>query len=97
MFSIPPSITHDLSLEDVLEQLKQNDLVAGLVVAGSGGCNTLKPESDYDIVVILREYPFPLHVLLTTIDRRMTNIAFWRIEQLDEMLAMNSLLAVYGI
>lgn len=90
MFSIPPSITSNLSLDDVIEQLKQHDLVEGIVVAGSGGRNTLKPESDYDIVLVLREYPFPVHVILTTIDGRMTDIAFWRTEQLDEMLAMDT-------
>jgi nucleotidyltransferase-like protein len=90
MFSMPPSITHDLSLEDVLEQLKQHDLVEGLLITGSGGRSTLKPESDYDIVIVLREYPLPLHIILTTIDGRMTDIAFWHTERLDEMLVMDT-------
>ena len=38
------------------------------IIAGSSGRNELKPESDYDIVLVLYEYPYPIHVILTTIE-----------------------------
>ena len=89
MFSIPPSITNNISLENLITTLKNNEIVAGIVVAGSKGRNELKPESDYDIVLILQNYPHPMHVLLTTIEGRMSDIAFWSVEQLDHMLKMD--------
>ena len=91
MFSMPASITNDISLEQLINSLKKHKRIAGIVIAGSSGRNELKPESDYDIVLVLYEYPYPMHVILSTIEGRMSDIAFWSIEQVDKMLEMDKI------
>lgn len=93
MFSVSFSFTDQVTLDVVIAQVQQHENVIGIVIAGSYGRDALKPESDYDLVVVLREYSHPMHVILTTIDERMTDIAFWSESQLDAMLTIDQIVA----
>ncbi len=93
MFTMPSSITQNMTLIEVIDSLKQNERVVGLIVAGSSANDSIKPENDYDLVVVLRDYPYPMHVALTTIDGRMSDIAFWSLPQLEQMLTRTTLQA----
>ncbi len=86
MFPTRPSISQNLKLEEVLHRLQQQAAVTGLVVTGTGASNQLQPESDYDLIVILDSMPVPLHVALTTIDERLTDVIFMRQTTLESML-----------
>lgn len=90
MFTMPASITQHMSLNEVIETLKKHDNIVGIIVAGSSADATIKPESDYDLVIILQDYPYPMHVALTTIDGRMSDIVFWSLSQLEEMLTQTT-------
>ena len=70
MFPTRLSITHNLTLAEIIERLRQQPEVTGLVTMGTTGSDHLRPESDYDLVVVLAEMPVALHVALTTVDGR---------------------------
>lgn len=76
MFSLPQSSTTDMPLTDVLAQLRAHPVVTGLITVGSTGRDTLTDASDYDIVVVLDAFPLPLHVGITYIDYRLTDVLF---------------------
>lgn len=89
MFTPLPFITQDLSLTAVIERCKNHPLVMGIVETGSGGRGQLKPESDYDLIIILETFPITLDVMLTTIDGRMSDIIFVRQSVIKAMLIMD--------
>ncbi len=83
------SPSNDITLEQVTARLSQNEVVTGLLLIGSAVRGDLTPSSDYDLVVILQEMPVPLHVGVTYIDGRLTDLIFLRDAQIDEVLALN--------
>jgi len=48
----------------------------------------MTPASDYDLVVVLNTMPVPLHVGLTWINHRLTDLLFVRTEELDDIKAL---------
>ncbi len=91
MFNQSSSLTNGLSLEEVLENLKNSSEVDGVLVMGSGGNNTLLPHSDYDLVVVVDKIPVPVFSVFTYIDNRMTDVFFFTLDQLDSLIAKDSL------
>jgi predicted nucleotidyltransferase len=83
-----PSPSHSLSLEQVIERLSARDGVEGILIIGSAVKSELTPASDYDLVLVLDDIPVPLHVALTTIDRRLADIIFVTRAQIDEVLGL---------
>jgi hypothetical protein len=61
--------------------------VDGLVTVGSTGRDSLTPISDYDVLVVLAEMPVPLHVGITYIDHRLTDLLFATTTHLQHILA----------
>jgi predicted nucleotidyltransferase len=78
MFDPHLSRTENMDLDEVIARLKQNDVVDGILQIGSMREERLKPHSDYDLLIVLREMPLPLHVLLTIIEGRLADIIFVR-------------------
>jgi hypothetical protein len=76
MFPVRTSTTEHLSLSAVIERLAARPEVEGLLTIGSTGPAAVTPASDYDLVVVLNSMPVPLHVALTYIDERLTDIIF---------------------
>ena len=86
---MPPTIlsqSNTLSLDEVTARLAAKDVVDGLLTIGSRNRNELTPASDYDLIVILREVPVPLHVALTYIDHRITDIIFVSVAEIARLL-----------
>jgi predicted nucleotidyltransferase len=77
MFFQPiPSQTHSQPFEDVLNNLRRHEIVEALLTLGSTATGDQTSSSDYDVLIVLREMPFPLQVLLTTINGRLSDILF---------------------
>ncbi len=81
------STTDNATLNEVINRLSQHPSVDGLIVIGSASRGELNPASDYDLVVILSTMPLPLHVGVTTIDGRRTDVIFHEAAQVDAFLA----------
>ncbi|MCE7989429.1 MAG: hypothetical protein DYG89_50400 [Caldilinea sp. CFX5] len=81
------STTKTLALEEVIARLSQQAAVDGLVVVGSAAQEQLTPASDYDLVLILAAMPVPLHVGVTYIDGRFTDLLFHTVDQVEQILA----------
>jgi hypothetical protein len=85
------SCSNFLTLDEVLARLARRPAVDGLLQIGSTGGPALTPASDYDLVVILNEMPAPLHVALTTIDGRLTDVIFFQTAALQRILDHDTL------
>jgi predicted nucleotidyltransferase len=75
-----------MTLEAVLDQLSQHPAVDGLVTVGSTGRGALTPVSDYDLLLVLSEMPVPLHVGITYIAHRLTDLLFATTTHIDHIL-----------
>lgn len=80
------SQSNTMALGAVIDRLGQNAIVDGLIMVGSTGKESLSPASDYDLIVVLSDMPVPLHVALTYIDRRLTDIIFFSVSAIDRIL-----------
>lgn len=89
MFPLPQATTTTVTLNAVLARLSQHSLVDGIVTVGSTGRGTLSPISDYDVLVILAQMPVPLHVGITYIDHRLTDLLFAATTHIQQILAAN--------
>lgn len=81
------STTDTLTFDEVIATLSQQSIVDGLIVVGSASQDQLTPVSDYDLVIILAEMPVPLHVGVTYIDGRFTDLIFHTTTQIEQILA----------
>jgi len=81
-----------LSLDEVLRRLARRDIVDGVIVIGSVAKDALTAASDYDLYVVLSSMPAPLHVGLTWIDHRLTDVVFERTPVIDRYLAQEDIL-----
>ena len=82
-----PSTTNCLSFDEIIARLSQQDMVDGLLIVGSASEDKLTPASDYDLVIVLSAMPVPLHVGVTYIDNRFTDLIFYTIAQVGQLLA----------
>jgi predicted nucleotidyltransferase len=87
MFPLPHSDTADMTLDEVLARLSRHPDVDGLVTVGSTGRDSLTPISDYDVLVVLAEMPVRLHVGITYIDHRLTDLLFATTTHIERILA----------
>lgn len=84
------SPTQTLTLDEVIRRLAEHVAVDGLLLIGSASEAALIPASDYDLVVALAEMPVPLHVGVTSIDRRLTDLLFVTTAQIEEISALDA-------
>ncbi|WP_420643547.1 hypothetical protein [Candidatus Leptofilum sp.] len=84
---IRPSVTAELSLDELVERLRQQADIDAILLAGTTGQETLKPYSDYDLLIVLNELPQPPSLIITTIDGVLTELYFLTAAAADEMLA----------
>ncbi len=92
MFPLPHSGTADMTLEAVLTRLSHHPSVDGLVTVGSTGRSSLTSVSDYDVLIVLADMPVPLHVGITYIDHRLTDLLFATTAHVDHIVAAEAAL-----
>jgi predicted nucleotidyltransferase len=90
MFQGTESSTHTMTFAQVTKRLAHNERVEGLIVIGSASQDKLTPASDFDLVIVLTELPLPLHVGVTSIDQRLTDLIFLTTAQIKQILALTS-------
>ena len=83
------SITNTMTLSQVIARLSRREIVDGLIVIGSASKDELTPASDYDLVIVLSDMLLPLHVGLTAIDRRLTDLLFVATAEIEQILALD--------
>jgi hypothetical protein len=85
------SCSNALTLDDVISRLARHLAVDGVLLVGSTGLPALTPASDYDMIVVLNEMPVPIHVALTHIDNRLTDVIFFSAAAIERILGQESL------
>lgn len=81
------SSTSTMTLKQVLNRLKLHPAVDGILLVGTTDSDKLTPVSDYDILIVLSESPVPLHVGVTYIDNRLTDLLFTTVHEVDRIIA----------
>jgi hypothetical protein len=89
VFPTIPTQTTTLALDDLVARLAARDVVDGLVVMGSASTSKLNPTSDYDLLAVLSQMPAPLRLLLTTVDRRLTEVYFATTAAIERILSID--------
>lgn len=82
------SPSNTLTLEEVIARLTKSEAVEGILLIGSANEGRLTSASDYDLVVVLNAMPVPLHVGLTWINHRLTDLLFVRSGELDDITVL---------
>jgi len=81
------SSTCTMTLKQVLDRLKLHPAVDGILLVGTTDSDKLTPVSDYDILIVLSGSPVPLHVGVTYIDNRLTDLLFTTVNEVDQIIA----------
>ena len=91
------SKTSSMTLVEVTSRLAQKDDVDGLILIGSYARRELRPSSDYDLVILMSRLPVPIDMGLTYIDRRLTDLVFITVEDMNELLEGNKPINPYTL
>ena len=86
MFRSYRSYNEALTLADLIERLTRHAAVDGVLLMGSTA-GSLTPDSDYDLLVVVNEMPAPLHLIFTSVDRRLTEVYIETTACIDDLLA----------
>lgn len=98
---VAPSSTQNLSLDIVVKRLQQRPEIDAILFAGTTGKASIKPYSDYDLLIVLNKVPTTPSLIITVIDQYITELYFIKAATLDEMIAQpqtveaNSLLGAF--
>lgn len=68
--------TADMALDEVCARLARHPQVDGLILVGSAQRPPIPAYADFDLVLVLADNPLGLHVGVTTIDARLTDLIF---------------------
>ena len=80
------STTATLSLDEVVGRLAKQAAVEAILLVGSAAKNALTTVSDYDLAVVFSQMPLPLHVGVTQIDSRFTDLIFFNGDHVEQIL-----------
>lgn len=85
----PTSVSRSttLTLEETIARLAGHDVVDGIAIVGSASQDAVTPASDYDLLVVLSELPAPIRIVLTSVDRRLTEVYVVSAETIERLLA----------
>lgn len=86
-FQTTPALSRHWPLAEVLDRLRQQPAVDGLLLVGSAAHGQLTANSDYDLLIVLAEAALEVRVGLTVIDERLADLLFASVAELDELLA----------
>lgn len=71
-----PALTAELGLDELVARLSDCPDIAGVLALGSTRDNRLTPASDLDLVLVLAAWPAPIHVGITHVAGRLTDLLF---------------------
>jgi hypothetical protein len=80
------SVSHALTLEDVLQRLRQQEVVDAALLVGTTGGTIFSTSSDYDLLIVLKENPENIFKVVTTIADQLAELYFVESLALDEIL-----------
>ena len=83
----PTSLSATMTLDAVVARLAQHPQIDGLVLVGSAQGAHVPVYADYDLVIVLAANPLRLHVGVTTIDGRLTDLIFVERSHVQAILA----------
>ena len=89
------SKTSSMKLEEVLARLRNSDQIDGLMIIGSAARNELTLSSDYDLVILFPDLPVPIDIGQTFIDKRVTDLNFITVEEVDRFLETEEPISPY--
>ena len=81
-----PSISDNLSLEEVVARLKSSSTVDGIAEFGSRTKKQVNLSSDYDLLILVKTIPARVFQMVTTIGGRLADIVLVEIETADHLL-----------
>ena len=90
-----PSCTWSITLEDVIDRLRQRDEIDGVMVVGSADRGQVGPTSDYDLFILMSSTPVPIERGQTYVDGRITDLKFMMIEEMDKLIAAEEPVSPY--
>lgn len=80
------SSTTDLSLEVVLERLRQRSEVDAVLLVGSTGQPSFTADSDYDLLIVINDNPDSIFKAVTTIAGRLAELYFITELEIDAII-----------
>ncbi len=87
MHLTPQTLSHALTLDEVLARLAARPAVEGLALFGSRAGPGDSPVSDYDLLILVSRLPIGIFQMLTHIDGRMADVVFVTLDLADQVLA----------
>jgi hypothetical protein len=97
--TVPELVTNAIPItcDEALHRLTQQEIVDGLIVIGSAAKEALTATSDYDLYLVLSVMPAPLHVGLTWIEGRLTDLIFEQTAAVDRFLAQDDSASIIAL
>ena len=83
---VRPSLSDNLTLNEIIQKLTNQPEIDAILLAGTTGKNTIKPYSDYDLLIILNEMEAPPSLIITTIDGILTELYFWNASDVEQVV-----------
>lgn len=77
--------TNTWTLDDLIARLQQHATVNGILLMGSTA-TTPTPDSDYDLLLVVNELPAPVHLILTDVAARLTEVYVQTPRQIDDLI-----------
>jgi hypothetical protein len=86
-FTSKAAVTNSMTLDQVANRLSERPEIDGIFYMGSTASGELKPNSDYDIVVVFQELLVPIHILTTWIHGHFAEIHCTTTESIERVIA----------
>jgi len=88
-----PAESSEIRLEVVVDKLAAAPEVDGVLLMGSAAAGKLEPYSDFDLVVVMNDFPTALIAINTCIDHRFAEVFFYAVEEVTELAEKDSVRA----
>jgi len=73
------------TLDELITRLAAQPVVDGVLLMGSTA-STPTPDSDYDLLLVVNEVPTPVHLVVTVVDERFTEVYVETTQQIDDLI-----------
>jgi len=80
-----PAHTGTWALDQLIARIAAQPVVDGVLLMGSTA-TTPTPDSDYDLLLVVNNLPAPVHLLVTSVDDRFTEVYIQTTAQIDDLI-----------